>query len=158
MEGFHLEKGLLYFQDRLYIPPHKDIKLQILLKAHDIPIAAHPSYIKTYNTLRKSFWWKGMKKEILPYVTRCLSCQRIKAKRIKYPRKLQPNDIPQMKWENIFMDFVTGLPKSKGYDSIFVVIDMLTKMTHLFLVRKDSSTKDIAHVFMKGVFLYHGLP
>ena len=99
-----------------------------------------------------------MKKEILSYVTRCLSCQRIKAKRIKYPGKLQPNDIPQMKWENIPMDFVIGLPKSKGYDSIFVVIDMLTKMTHLFPIQKDSSAKDIAHVFMKGVFLYHGLP
>ena len=63
-----------------------------------------------------------------------------------------------MKWENISMDFVTGLPKSKGYDSIFVVVDMLTKMTHLFPVHKDDSAKDIAHVFMKGIFVYHGLP
>ena len=63
-----------------------------------------------------------------------------------------------MKWENISMDFAMGLPKSKGYDSIFVVIDMLTKMTHLFPTHKGSSAKDIAHVFMKGIFLYHGLP
>ena len=56
------------------------------------------------------------------------------------------------------MDFVTGLPKSQGYNSIYVVIDMLTKLVHLFLVRKEASAKDIAHVFMKGVFMYHGLP
>ena len=99
-----------------------------------------------------------MKRDVLSYVTRCLPCQRIKAERIKYPGKLQPNEVPQMKWENISVDFITGLPRSKGYDSIFVVVDMLTKMAHLFPIHKDASAKDIAHVFMKGVFLYHGLP
>ena len=158
IEGFQLINDVLYFKDRLYIPPNKDIQLRILTEAHDIPIAAHPGYIKTYNALRKSFWWKGMKRDVLSYVTRCLSCQRIKAERVKYPGKLQPNDIPQMKWETISMDFVTGLPRSKGYDSIFVVVDLLTKMVHLFPVHKDASAKDIAHVFMKGVFVYHGLP
>ena len=110
VEGFQLVDGLLYFRDCLYIPLNKEIKLQILAEAHDIPIAAHPGYIKTYNTLRKSFWWKGMKRDVLSYVTRCLPCQRIKAERVKYPRKLHPNEVPQMKWENISMDFVTGLP------------------------------------------------
>ena len=56
------------------------------------------------------------------------------------------------------MDFVTRLPTSKGYDSIFVVVDMLTKVAHLFPIRKDSIARDVAHVFMHGVFLHHGLP
>ena len=158
VKGFQIVDDLLYFKERLYIPADKDLKLRILAEAHDIPIAAHPGYIKLYNTLRKSFYWNGLKRDALSYVTRCLSCQRIKAERVKYPGKLQPNDIPQMKWENISMDFVTGLPSSRGYDSIYVVVDMLTKMIHLFPVRKDASAKDIAHVFMKGIFLYHGLP
>ena len=63
-----------------------------------------------------------------------------------------------MKWENISIDFVTGLPTSKGYDSIFVVVDMLTKVAHLFPIRKDNTAKDVAHVFMHGIFLHHGLP
>ena len=75
-----------------------------------------------------------MKWDTLSYVTHCLTCQRIKAERIKYPGKLHPHNVPQIKWENISMDFVTGLPTSKGYDSIFVVVDMLTKIAHLFLV------------------------
>lgn len=99
-----------------------------------------------------------MKRDILSYVTRCLPCQKIKAERVKYPGKLQPNDVPQMKWETISMDFIIGLPRSKGYDSIFVVVDLLTKMAHLIPVHKDASARDIAHVFMKGIFLYHGLP
>ena len=71
-EGFNLVDGLLYFGDHLYIPPNHELKLKILVEAHDIPIAAHPGYTKTYNLLRKSFWWKGMKKYILSYVTKCL--------------------------------------------------------------------------------------
>ena len=64
-----------------------------------------------------------------------------------------------MKWENIPMDFFTGLPTSKGYDSIFIVMDMLTKIAHLFCVLcKENSAKDIAHVFMKVFFLYYCLP
>ena len=99
-----------------------------------------------------------MKRDILEYVSKCLSCQKIKAKRVRYPGKLHPIDAPQMKWECISMDFITGLPKSHGFDSIFVVVDMLTKVAHLFPVRKDYSAKDVAHTFMKGVFLHHGLP
>ena len=77
--------GLLYYKDRLYIPPQKELKQQILSEAHDIPIAAHPNYIKMYATLRKSFWWNGMKQDILSHVTHYLSCQQIKEKKIKYP-------------------------------------------------------------------------
>ena len=56
------------------------------------------------------------------------------------------------------MDFVTGLPKSQGYDAIFVVVDMLTKMVHLIPVRKEYTAKEVAYVFMKNIFTYHGLP
>ena len=80
IEGFHLEEGLLYYKGRVYIPADKELKLNILTKAHNVPTAAHPGYIKTYNTLRKSFYWHGLKRDVLAYVTRCLTCQQIKAK------------------------------------------------------------------------------
>ena len=57
IEGFHLEEGLLYYKGRGYIPADKELKLNILTEAHDIPTATHPGYIKTYNTLCKSFYW-----------------------------------------------------------------------------------------------------
>ena len=63
-----------------------------------------------------------------------------------------------MKWECISMDFITGLPKSLSYDAIFVVVDMLTKVAHLIPVRKDNTAKDIATIFIKHIFVYHGLP
>ena len=75
----------------------KELKLNILAKAHDVSIVAHPKYMKTYNTLRKSFDWHGLKMDVLAYVKWCLTRERIKAKRVKYLGKLQPLNIPQMK-------------------------------------------------------------
>ena len=158
IDGFHIQDNLLYYHQRLCIPNNKDLKNSILSEAHDIPIARHAGYIKTYALMHQSFYWPGMKRDVLQYVARCLICQKIKAERVKYPGKLQSIDAPQIKWECISMDFITGLPMSRGFDSIFVVVDILTKVAHLFPVQKDYSAKDVAHVFMQGVFLHHGLP
>ena len=95
---------------------------------------------------------------MVAYVMRCLTCQRYKVERVKYPGKLQPLDIPQIKWENVSMEFVTILTKLQDYDLVYVAVDMLTKLVHLFLVCKEAIAKDIAHTFMKRVFMYHGLP
>ena len=82
-----------------------------------------------FASVKEKFFWPKMKKDILEFCKQCLVCQKVKAKRVKIPRKLQPLDIPQMKWECISMDFITALPKVAGnFDSIFVVVDQLTKI------------------------------
>ena len=96
---------------------------------------------------------------MLKYVTECLSCQRIKAEHVKMPGKLQPLDIPQMKWEFISMDFVVSLPTVQGgYNSIMVVVDMLTKVAHLIPVKTNFKALDIARLFIKEIFKLHVLP
>ena len=82
-----------------------------------------------------------------------------KGRHVKLPRKLHPHDIPQMKWECISMDFVTGIPKvTGGFDSIFVVVDKLTKVAHLIPVKTTSIAADIAHLFVKEIVRLHGIP
>ena len=126
---YSFQDGLLHFKRRLCIP--QELRSQILKEAHETPLAAHPGYQKMFANLRQSFFWPRMKKDALEYAERCLICQKVKAKRVKLPGKLQPHDVPQMKWECISMDFVSGLPKTTGgYDSIFVVVDKLTKVAH----------------------------
>ena len=107
INGFHIQDNLLYYRQRLCIPNNKDLKNNILSEAHDIPIAGHAGYIKTYALMHQSFYWPGMKRDVLQYVARCLIYQKIKVERVKYPRKLQLIDAPQMKWECISMDFIT---------------------------------------------------
>ena len=75
------------------------------------------------------------------------------------PGKIQPLDIPKMKWECNSMDFITGLPTVQGgYDSIMVVVDMLTKMSHLFPIKTSYIASDVAKVFVKEIYQIHGLP
>ena len=83
-------------------------------EAHESPLAAHPGYQKMFSSLRQNFFWPRMKKDALGFTKQCLVCQKVKAERVKIPRKLQPPDIPQMKWECISMDFITGIPKVAG--------------------------------------------
>ncbi|MCO5605677.1 hypothetical protein L7F22_059860 [Adiantum nelumboides] len=155
---YSLQGDFLYYEQRLCVPKDPTLKKAILFKAHDSPISRHPRYAKTLNAIRKSYFWPGMKGDILRYVKQCLSCQRIKAERIKLLGQLKPLDIPQMKWECISMDFVTGLPSVAGYDSVYVVVDMLTKVAHLIPIKTTYRAFDISRVFIKEIFRLHGLP
>ena len=86
-----------------------------------------------------------MKKDALEFTKQCLVCQKVKEERVKIPGKLQPLDIPYMKWEFISMDFITGIPKVVGnFDSIFVVVDKLTKVSHLIPTKTTATALDIA--------------
>ncbi|MCO5580269.1 hypothetical protein L7F22_034135 [Adiantum nelumboides] len=155
---YSLQGDFLYYEQRLCVPKDPTLKKAILSEAHDSPISGHPGYTKTLNAIRKSYFWPRMKGDILRYVKQCLSCQRIKAKGIKLPGQLKPLDIPQMKWECISMNFITGLPTVVDYNSVYVVADMLTKVAHLIPVKTTYTAFDISRVFIKEIFRLHGLP
>ena len=112
----------------------------MLEKAHASSYAMHPRITKIYHDLRELYWWEGMKKEIVKYVMRCLTCQQVKVEHQRPAGKLQSLDIPEWKWEKITMDFIVGLPRtSKGYDSIWVIVDRLTKSAHFLPVETTYS-------------------
>ena len=112
-----------------------------------------------FANLKQTFFWPRMKKDTLKFTRKCLICQKTKAERVKLPGKLHPHDVPQMKWECISMDFVTGIPKLLGdFDSIFMVVDKLTKVAHLIPVKTTSTAADIAHIFVKEIVRLHGIP
>ncbi|GKC72976.1 putative reverse transcriptase domain-containing protein [Tanacetum coccineum] len=97
-------------------------------EAHTSRYSVHPGAEKMYYDLRDLYLWHGMKKAIAKYVSKCLTCFKIKAEHQKPSRLLQKPEIPKWKWENITMDLVTRLPKSSiGYDAIWVIMDRLTK-------------------------------
>ena len=99
-----------------------------------------------------------MKKDAWEFCKQCLLCQKVKAKQVKIPGKLQPLDIPQIKWECISMDLITALPTvARNFDSIFVVVNRLTKVAHLIPTRTNASTSDIAQLFVKEIARLHGI-
>ncbi|GJR45102.1 putative reverse transcriptase domain-containing protein [Tanacetum coccineum] len=80
-------------------------------EAHTSRYSVHPGADKMYYDLRDLYWWPGMKRDIAEYVSRCLTCSKIKAEHQKPSGFLQQPEIPEWKWEKITMDFVTKLPK-----------------------------------------------
>ncbi|KAL4027933.1 hypothetical protein IC575_011123 [Cucumis melo] len=91
----------------------------------------HPGSTKMYQDLKRVYWWRNMKREVAEFVSRCLVCQQVKAPRQKPAGLLQPLSIPEWKWENVSMDFITGLPRTlRGFTVIWVVVDRLTKSAH----------------------------
>ena len=100
-----------------------------------------------------------MKREIAKYVSECDLCQRIKASHLKVAGTLQPLSIPSWKWEDISMDFIVGLPNtSQKQDSIWVIIDRLTKTAHFLPVHTTYSTKKYAEIYLDQVICLHGVP
>lgn len=109
VQGFKLEDECLYFNNRLCILNNDQLKKRILKEAHDNLITGHSGYIKTYMSIKKSFFGPRLKSDVLHHVTQCLTYQRVKAKWVKIARKIHPLDIPQIKWECISVDFIKPL-------------------------------------------------
>ena len=104
--------GVIVRGSRMCVPEIDELKREIMEMAHSSAYAMHPGSTKMYNTLNEHYWWKGMKKEIADFVSRCLTCQRVKAEHQKPAGKIQPLPIHVWKWDKITMDFVTGLPRT----------------------------------------------
>ncbi|KAK1694345.1 hypothetical protein QYE76_011042 [Lolium multiflorum] len=130
------EMGSLWFQKRICVPDIAEIKEVILREAHQTPYSIHPGSTKMYMDLKELFWWNNMKREIAQYVAECHTCQRVKAEHQSPAGKLQPLPIPEWKWEEIGMDFITGLPMTnKKKDMIW---ETKRGIIHTFLTRYRS--------------------
>src|ERR1041384_5062468 len=153
------EQGVIMFGKRLVVPKVAELRDKILNEAHDSLLSIHPGSSKMYQDLKQRFWWTRMKREIARYVSKCDVCQRVKASHLKPAGLLQPLPIPSWKWEDIGMDFIVGLPKtSNGYDSIWVIVDRLTKSTHFLPVKTTYSFKDYAELYLTRIVCLHGVP
>ncbi|GJT54233.1 putative reverse transcriptase domain-containing protein [Tanacetum coccineum] len=117
----------------------------IMDEAHKSKYSVHPGADKMYHDLRDMYWWPGMKRDIATYVSKCLTCSKVKAEHQRPSGLLQQPEIPEWKWDKITMDFITKLPRSKnGHDTIWVIVDRLTKLAHFLAIREDYSTERLA--------------
>ena len=75
---FTVQDGILKFRNRLCVPSHPALKKELLKESHDSTFSTHPGSTKKYQDLKSHYWWSGMKRDIVDYVARCLTCQRVK--------------------------------------------------------------------------------
>ncbi|GJR42595.1 putative reverse transcriptase domain-containing protein [Tanacetum coccineum] len=143
--------GTLCLNNRSWIPCFGDLRALIMHESHKSKYSIHPGSDKMYQDLKKLYWWPNMKAEIATYVSKCLTCAKVK---IEYHNSfgllVQP-EIPQWKWENITMDFVTKLPKTAtGQDTIWVIVDRLTKSAHFLPMREDDTLEKLTRHSLKA--------
>ncbi|GJR85479.1 putative reverse transcriptase domain-containing protein [Tanacetum coccineum] len=153
------EDGGLYLAERIWVPVYGNLRTLIINEAHATRYSVHYRADKMYYDLRGLYWWPRMKKDIAMYVSKCLTCSKVKAEQQKPSGLHQQPEILEWKWENITMDFITKLPRtSRGHESIWVIVDRLTKSMHLLAVREDFKTKKLARLYINEIVARHGVP
>jgi hypothetical protein len=153
------DDGSLWYKGRICVPNIPDIKKTILEEAHQTPYTLHPGSTKMYMDLKGTFWWNNMKREIAKFISECDTCQRVKAEHQNPTGLMQPLPIPEWKWEEIGMDFITGLPKTQQHkDAIWVIIDRLTKTAHFIPINQKYSCERLAKIYIKEIVSKHGVP
>ncbi|KAJ8898701.1 hypothetical protein K2173_004735 [Erythroxylum novogranatense] len=128
--------GELYYKDRLCVPANDELKKKILFEAHNTVFTMHPGGNKMYQDLKQYYWWSGVPSGLL-----------------------NPIHIPQWKWDNITMDFVTGLPLTqRKHGAVWVIVDKFTKSAHFLPVRPDYSLDRLADLYVNEIVRLHGVP
>lgn len=156
--NYSVHDHLLFWKGRLVLPADHEIVQKILHEFHSSMLGGHAGFARTLARISAQFFWHGMNRDIKAYVQNCLTCQQAKTEATLPAGLLQPLPIPDQIWEDIAMDFITGLPSSGGYTVILVVIDRLSKYAHFSPLKANYSSKVVAETFMKFVVKLHGFP
>ncbi|WVZ75943.1 hypothetical protein U9M48_023955 [Paspalum notatum var. saurae] len=152
------DHGVLCFKNRLVVPKNIELRKKILDESHTSMFTIHPGSNKMYQDLKQKFWWTHMKREIAKYVSECNVCQRVKADYLKPAGMLQPLAVPAWMWKDVHMDFIIGLSRTqKGYDSIWVIIDRLTRSAHFIPVKTIYHAKIYAELYIARIVSLHGV-
>ena len=153
------EKRLYFLSEgnrRLCIPKGP-LRLELLKLCHDVPSSGHPGRDRTYSRLARSYWWPRMSQDVKRFVRSCKKCQHSKGDR---PRQapLQCLPVPSEPWQDISMDFITGLPESStGSNAVLTFIDRLSKQAHFVPTKTTVNAVDTADLYIQNIFRLHGL-
>jgi len=155
--------GLVRHSGRLFIPDNAEsIKQEVLLQCHDSKMAGHFGAARTQELIGRSYHWNNFEQSIRSYVRTCAICQRAKAPRHMPYGQLASLPIPDNVWEELSMDFVTGLPPSKCnecvYNAILVIVDRYSKMALYIPAKKSWDARDLADAFFQNVICRFGTP
>ena len=151
--------GALFKNGLLWVPT--DMQTEVLKEIHDQPASSHPGVARTVDLLRRHYYWPGHAKTIKRYIRNCHPCQRSKSPRDQANGLLVPLPIPKQRWQDIAMDFITGLPESDGFNAICTLICRLSKERHYVPCHwgeGGTSSEETLWILLWNVFRLHGLP
>jgi hypothetical protein len=155
---FSQRAGLLYFQDRLYVPHESDLQHELIKEFHSSPIGGHSGFNATLARLYSTLYWPGMYKDVKTFILQCATCQYNKYNTHSPYGLLQPLHMPHQVWEEISMDFITNLPPSNNKTTIWVVVDRLSKFAHFIALLTGVTAASLATIFINEIYRLHEIP
>ena len=155
---FTYRHGILYYKDRLVISNKSNWIPKLIEEFHSTPQSGHSGFYRTYRRLALNVFWIGMRRDVMKFVQNCDICQRQKYLTTAPGGLLQPLPVPAQIWEDISLDFITGLPRSKGYEAVLVVVDRLSKYSHFIPLKHPYTARTVVELFIREVVRLHGVP
>jgi len=158
--AYVLLHGVLYYRHagtyKVYVP--KSIRSALLAEYHNIPIAGHLGWKKTYHAMNQHYYWPNMPSDVRSYTSSCPICQRVKPTK-QQPPPLQPLEVPLRPFQEITLDWLSGFPKDKqGHDGVLNIVDRFSKWSIMIPTDKHMTTAGMCDVLYKHVFSWVGLP
>ncbi|KAJ0836005.1 putative nucleotidyltransferase, Ribonuclease H [Helianthus annuus] len=157
MADYHLVQGFLFKKQALCIPRHS-IRLSLIKEVHEGGLAGHLGIDKTTAMLQTHFFWPKLNRDVTHMIHRCLPCHQ--AKSHVHPHGLYlPLPVPVSPWEDVSLDFITGLPRTQRHkDSVMVVVDRFSKMAHFVACHTTYDAVQIATLYFRDIVRLHGIP
>lgn len=156
--GFLLEGGLIKRHGRVWVGISAGLCTKLIAGLHSSAVGGHSGIHATYQRIKRSFEWPGLKQDVESFVRQCETCQRAKHEHTAPAGKLQPLPIPQGPWQDVTMDFVEGLPMSDSFNCILVIVDRFTKYAHFIPLKHPFTAATVARKVLDQMVKLHGTP
>jgi hypothetical protein len=157
-QGYTLHQGIIRLGTIIWVEENSVLRTKLINAFHFTALGRHSGIQATYVRLKQLFHWKGLKVDVENFVWQCATCQQAKHQRIHPAGLLQPLPMPSGASQDISMDFIEGLPKSEGANSILVIVDKFTKYVHFVPLTHPFTAKQVAMVVLDMVVSLHGMP
>ncbi|RZB42390.1 Transposon Tf2-9 polyprotein [Glycine soja] len=155
---FTITNDLVLHKKRIWLPREFAMIPTLLTEYHCTPTGGHMGIAKTLARVTENFHWPGIREDVIRHVSQCLNCQQTKYETKKSASLLCPLPVPYRPWEDLSLDFITGLPSYHGNTVILVVVDRFSKGIHLGMLPTSHTAHTVATLFMEIVGKIHGLP
>jgi len=157
-QDYKTVNSLILHKGRIWVPKSCSFIPLLLAEFHASPLGGHMGVAKTLSRLSANFIWPGMRKDVQRFISECSTCLQTKYIAQKTTGLLQPIPPPSAPWEDLALDFITGLPSSSGFSVILVVVDRFTKGAHFGTLPAHFTASKVAQLFLDMVCKLHGFP
>jgi hypothetical protein len=160
LSDWTLDDGIILFKNKVFVPNNRDIRRSIIAETHESPVSGHPGHLKMLYLLKERFYWPGMAIMTKQFIDGCAVCQQMKTNTHPTAAPLMPiKSHAHRPFQQVTMDFITDLPISNGFDSIFIVVDQgLSKGVILCPCNKTINAEGTIKLYIDNVFIQYGLP